>query len=107
MILLIVKVKSPLSEEELLRRAKEREPKFKAFPGLVQKYYVKRGEGLYSGIYIWESMEALQAYKESDLAKSIPQAYEMSEPPEIEVMDLLFQLGSEVILKPVPHFLMP
>lgn len=92
MILLIVKVKSPLSEDELLRRAKEREPQFKAFPGLVQKYYVKRGEGLYSGIYIWESKEALMAYKESDLAKSIPAAYEMSEPPEIEVMDLLFQL---------------
>jgi len=93
MILLMVKVKSPLSEEELLRRAKEREPEFKAFPGLVQKYYVKLGEpGLYGGVYVWDSMESLQAYKESDLAKSIPEAYEMSEPPEIEVMDIMFQL---------------
>ena len=93
MILLMVKVKSPLSEEELLRRAKEREPEFKAFPGLVQKYYVKLGEpGRYGGVYVWDSMESLQAYKESDLAKSIPEAYEMSEPPEIEVMDIMFQL---------------
>ncbi|MEZ4811429.1 MAG: hypothetical protein R2819_13810 [Allomuricauda sp.] len=93
MILLLVKVKSPLSEEELLERAKEREPLFKAFPGLLQKYYVKLGEpGHYGGVYVWDSMESLQAYKESDLAKSIPEAYEMTEAPKIEVMDIIFQL---------------
>ena len=93
MILLVVKVKSPLPEEELRRRAKKREPDFKAFPGLLQKYYVKLGEpGLYGGVYVWDSMESLQAYKESDLAKSIPAAYEMVEPPEMEVMDIMFQL---------------
>ena len=93
MILLVVKVKSPLSEEELRQIAKEREPDFKAFPGLIQKYYVKLGEpGLYGGVYVWDSMESLKAYKESDLAKSIPAAYQMVEPPEMEVMDIMFQL---------------
>ena len=93
MILQIIKLKSNLPEEELLIKAKEREPQFKAIPGLLQKYYVKIGEsGQYGGIYIWESQEALNAYRESDLAKSIPEAYEIVEAPSIEIMDIIFQL---------------
>ncbi len=96
MILQIIKLKSNLPEEELLIKAKEREPQFKAIPGLLQKYYVKIGEsGQYGGIYIWESQEALNAYRESDLAKSIPEAYEIVEAPHIELMDILFQLRNK------------
>lgn len=93
MILQMVKLKSALPEEELMKRAKEREPEFKAIPGLLQKYYVKLDEpGHYGGVYIWDSKESLMAFKESDLAKSIPKAYEVVEPPNIEVMNVLFQL---------------
>lgn len=76
-----------------MRRAREREPQFKAIPGLVQKYYVKLDDsGGYGGIYIWDSPESLQAYRQSDLAKSIPGAYEIVEAPNIEIMNVLFQL---------------
>jgi hypothetical protein len=93
MIIQIVKLKSGLSEEELLIKAREREPNFKAIPGLLQKYYVKLGgEGQYGGIYVWESMEALQSYRESELAASIPEAYQVIEAPEVEIMDVLFEL---------------
>ena len=89
----IIKLKSNLPEEELLIRAKERKPQFEATSGLLQKYYVRRNEpGHYAGIYIWESKEAMAAYKNSELAAGIPAAYEISEPPSIEIMDLLFQL---------------
>lgn len=93
MILQVIKLKSNLPEEELLARAKEREPLFKAIPGLLQKYYVKTGTpGEYGGIYVWDSKASLQSYKVSDLAKSIPEAYDIMEAPNIEVMDILFQL---------------
>jgi len=93
MILQVIKLKSNLSEEELLNRAKEREPQFKATPGLLQKYYVKLDEdGRYGGVYVWDSPESLQRYRDSDLAKSIPEAYEVIEAPTIELMDILFQL---------------
>ena len=93
MIVQIIKLKSDLPEEELLRRAKEREPQFKAIPGLLQKYYVKIDQnGQYGGVYIWDSTESLKAYRESDLAKSIPTAYEITEAPSIEMMDIFFQL---------------
>lgn len=93
MIIQIIKLKSPLPEEELLKRARDREPGFKAIPGLLQKYYVKLGRpGHYGGVYVWDSEESLQAYRASDLAASIPDAYEITGPPDIEILDVIFQL---------------
>ena len=93
MIVQIIRLKTDLSEEELLSKAREREPRFKAIPGLLQKYYVKIGEpGQYGGIYIWDSPESMKSYRESELAASIPEAYQIIEPPNIEIMDVLFQL---------------
>jgi len=91
--MLIVRIKTSLSEDELLRRAKARAPQFEAIPGLMQKYYIKTGtEGEYGGVYIWDSVESLQAYRESELASSIPEAYEAIEAPSIKRHDILFQL---------------
>ena len=96
MILQIIKLKSNLPEEELLGKAREREPQFKAIPGLIQKYYVKTKEpGLYGGIYVWDSPESLQSFRNSDLAKSIPEAYEIVEAPNVEIMDIMFQLRND------------
>jgi len=93
MILQMVKLKSNLSEEELLRIAKDRAPRFEAIPGLLQKYYVKISEsGTYGGIYVWDTSESLHAYQESDLAKSIPKAYEVIEAPDVELFNIIFQL---------------
>ena len=93
MIIQIIKLKSDLPQESLLEKARERAPQFEAIPGLIQKYYVKSAQpGQFAGIYVWDSMESIQAFRESDLAKSIPQAYEITEAPNIEVMDILFQL---------------
>ena len=55
-----VRLKTTLYEEELLKVAHEREPQFKAIPGIVQKYYVKLGApGEFGGVYIWDSPESL------------------------------------------------
>ena len=93
MILQFVKLKSALAEELLLAKAKERAPEFEAIPGLLQKYYVKiDNQGNYGGVYIWDSQESIIQFKASDLAKSIPAAYQVMEAPSIEIMDILFQL---------------
>ena len=92
-IMLIVRVKTKLSEEELLKRAREREPQFEALPGLIQKYYIKlNSEGEDGGVYIWDSAKSLQAYKKSELAATIAQSYEATEAPSVEVVEILFQL---------------
>jgi heme-degrading monooxygenase HmoA len=93
MLVQIIKLKSDLPETELLKRARERETHFKSLPGLLQKYYVRRGEpGHYAGIYVWDSEESMKAFRQSDLAASIPKAYEIVEPPQVETLDMLFKL---------------
>jgi heme-degrading monooxygenase HmoA len=96
MIIQIVKFESALSEEEVLTTAKERADQFRAMPGLLQKYYVKLSQpNHFGGIYIWDSAESLNSYRESDLAATIPSAYKIvgSEgSPNIEILDVLFQL---------------
>ena len=93
MILQFVKLKSAMPENALLGKAKERAPEFEAIPGLLQKYYVKiDDQGNYGGIYIWDSQESILKFRASDLAKSIPAAYQVMEAPSIEIMDILFQL---------------
>lgn len=93
-IMLIVRgLKSDLPHEELERRAKERAPQFRKLPGLVQKYYVvDDATGEWAGVYLWDSEESVQAYLASDLRKSIPAAYELKGPPQVErfaVVDVL------------------
>ncbi len=92
-ILQVVKIKSGLSEEDLLKTAKERAEKFRELPGLLQKYYVRLGaEGEYGGYYFWESREAMMNFRESDLPKTMPEAYKLTEPPSVEVYEVMFQL---------------
>lgn len=92
-VMLIVKARTELSEEEFLKIAREREPQFAAIPGLIQKYYIKTSNpGEYGGVYIWDSPESLQSYKESELAATIAEAYKTTGPPTTEVVDILFEL---------------
>ena len=91
-LMLIVRLKTSLTYDELIRIAKEREPDFKAISGILQKYYIRLGENEYGGVYIWDSKESLETYKKSELAASIPIAYQVTEPPKIELVEILFNL---------------
>lgn len=92
-IIQIIKLKSELNEDEMFKIARERAPQFRAIPGLLQKYYTKTEPPYHvAGIYVWDSMESLKAFRESDLAASIPKAYKLTEPPVIEIMEEIFQL---------------
>ena len=93
-IMLMVRgLKSDLSREELERRYRERLPQFRQVAGLIQKYYsYDESTGEWAGIYLWDSEESLARYLESDLRKSIPEAYELTEPPRVErfpIVDVL------------------
>ena len=93
MVIQIVKFETTLSEDEVLAAAKERVTQFQSLPGLLQKYYVKLPQpNQYGGVYVWDSMESLRSYRESDLAATLPAAYRVKDPPSVEVFDTLFQL---------------
>jgi heme-degrading monooxygenase HmoA len=93
-VMLIVRgLKSKLPHDELERRYKERMPQFRDVPGLLQKYYsYDSSTEEWAGIYLWESEESAAAYLESDLRKTIPSAYELTQPPRVErfpIVDVL------------------
>lgn len=94
MILQIVRFHSTLSIDEVREIAQERAAEFEAVPGLIQKYYFRstQEEGEYGGVYIWDSPKSMQAYRDSELAASIPQAYKISSPPQIEIHEVAFML---------------
>lgn len=93
MVIQIVKFQTTLSEDEVLAIAKQRLAQFQSLPGLIQKYYVKVADpDQYGGIYLWDSVESFNAYRESDLAATIAAAYKVNRPPSVEIFDTLFQL---------------
>ena len=73
--ILYVRLKSNLDDAELERRINERKPRFLEVPGLIQKIYGRdESTGEVCGIYFFESEEALAAYRETELALTIPTA---------------------------------
>lgn len=61
-----------LSENEFARSCDELAPAFAAVPGLASKVWLAdRAEGVYGGIYTFESDEALDDYLQSDLFAGI------------------------------------
>ena len=92
-IIQIIKLKTSLKEDEVLNIARERAPQFKAIPGLIQKYYVRASPPHhFAGVYLWDSIESIQSFRETELAASIPPAYKLLEAPEIEILDVMFEL---------------
>ena len=92
---LFVRIKSSLAFEELERRLLERKPGFLEVPGLVQKIFGHDpASGDLCGIYFFESRKALDAYRATELAKSIPDAYEATDVRR-EVFEELYRLHPE------------
>ncbi len=102
-----VKLRSGLSDAEVRRIMEERAPQFRAIPGLLQKYYGREPEsGAYAGIYIWDSEASMRAFLGTELRRTIPEAYQVVEPPRVEFFEVLFPLRAEeepVAMQPAIH----
>lgn len=90
--ILFVRAKSGLDVNELEPRLLERRPRFLDVPGLPQTIYGRdHATGAVCGIYFFESRAALEAFRVTELAKTIPAAYEVVE-FRPEVYDFLYSL---------------
>ena len=79
-VILFVRIKSQLNAQELERRLVERRPRFHEVPGLVQKVYGRdEATGEVCGIYFFEDQAALADFRDTELAQTIPTAYEATE----------------------------
>lgn len=90
--ILFVRIKSDLDVGEFDKRLQERRPRFREVSGLVQKLYGRdEATGDVCGIYFFDSQQALAAFRESELAQTIPSAYEATDVRR-EVYELLYPL---------------
>jgi hypothetical protein len=93
MIVQFVKFPSSLTDAEVERIMNERAPQFRQLSGLIQKFYGREREtGELCGIYLWETEEALATFRASELARSIPTAYQVSRQPRVETFDVIMPL---------------
>jgi hypothetical protein len=73
---LSVKFKSTLDAEELMKVCKENLQDFRDVPGLIEKYYLAEElSGAISGVYLFTTKSAREAFWTSELAKDIVPRY--------------------------------
>jgi hypothetical protein len=92
-LVVLVRFKSSLSFDEVMAIANERADEFRALTGLQQKYYVQDPQtGEYGGLYMWDSPESFEAYRQSELRASIAEAYRAEGTPRVDVLRVVMPL---------------
>ena len=80
-----------------MKVVEERASEFRAFEGLQQKYYLQDAvSSEYAGLYLWESQDALSAYRDSELRASIAEAYQVVGEPRVETYRVVKTLRDDV-----------
>lgn len=96
MIVQIVRFKSGLPNEQVLKTYDARAPRYRALTGLAQKYYLRfPATGDHGAVYLWESEAALAQFRESELGRTIPTAYQVQGTPDVQVAELVMTLRSD------------
>ena len=95
-VILLVRFKTSLSMDEVMKVVVERAPEFRALTGLQQKYYLRdAASGEFAGLYLWQSPDALAAYRQSKLRATIAEAYKTVGEPRVEVYEVLMPLRDD------------
>ena len=95
MFIHFVRFTSRLPNEEVQRLFEERASRYREVPGLMQKYYgYEPSSGAFCGCYIFDSEQSRQAFRQSELARSIPGVYEVDE-TRVEGYEVFFPLYEE------------
>ena len=76
MIIHIIRFKTSLSYDEVNQRFNDRADQYRKVPGLIQKYYVKFDEGEYGGVYMWDSNDSLNAWRNTNFSGTVANTYE-------------------------------
>lgn len=92
-----VRFKSKLTFDEVMKIVEERAPEFRALEGLRQKYYLQDPlTGDIGGLYLWDSPEAFDAYRQSELRATIAEAYQAEGEPRVEVYEVIKTLREDI-----------
>ena len=96
MIIQLVRYKSGLTYDDVMERFDARSNRYRRVPGLLQKYYVHYPDAEeYGGVYLWESEEALQNWRDTNLAGSLAETYQVKDGPHSEIADVMLVLHGD------------
>lgn len=85
----LTRFKSALSDAEVMQLMKDRAPQFRAVAGLIQKYYIKDEKtGEHGAVYVWESEAAMLAFRETPLAQSMSDVYQIEGAKRVEILEV-------------------
>jgi heme-degrading monooxygenase HmoA len=89
MLVSLVRFKSSLSDDEVQAKFEERADLYRSVPGLAEKIYIRfRDSGEFGAVYVWDSEKELTDFRETELARTIPNAYRVEEGPLVELADV-------------------
>jgi heme-degrading monooxygenase HmoA len=88
MIVQLVRFRSALSDEDVRATFARRAASYRAVPGLRQKYYLSYPGGEHGAVYLWESPEDMAAFRRSELAGTMREAYQLEGDPRVETADV-------------------
>lgn len=90
MFLQIVRFKSRLPAAEVAELFESRVSLYRNVPGLLQKYYLHyTASDEHGAVYVWESEDAMTAFRASDLARSSGDVYQVEGAKDIRLADVL------------------
>ncbi len=96
MIVQIVRFQSGLPQDEVEKMYETRASQYRALAGLIQKIYVRyRDTGEYGAGYVWDSEASMQAFRETELAKTIATAYQVQGTPQSQIADVTMVLRTQ------------
>ena len=79
MIIHIVRFTSALPAERVQDLFAARAQQYTGVPGLLQKYYLRYDNGEHGAVYVWDCPESMQAFRASELSRSIYDVYQVTE----------------------------
>ncbi len=88
MIVSIVRFRSGLTDEQVQNLYQARADRYQQVPGLVEKLYLRYRSGEHGAVYVWESEQALEEFRASDLGRSIGTAYQVEGEPKTELAEV-------------------
>ena len=96
MIVSLVRFKSRLSDDAVQATFEERADRYRHVPGLVEKIYVRYSDsGEFGAVYVWNSEQALMDFRQTELAKTLPEVYKVERAPSAELADVCLVIQPE------------
>jgi hypothetical protein len=95
-IIQLVRFASRLTYDEVMERFEARSDQYREVPGLLQKYYVHYPEtDEYGGVYVWDSKDSLQKWRETNLSSTLAGTYQIKDEPHREMLDVMVVLHAD------------